>query len=130
MADEIVCGKEKLHEYQFKEILETQEEHSKRIKVLEENKIEMKMEFMNIKKELSDQKALTLDLDRQTKEKTDRLFAKVLDSQDNIMKQIVEAQNLRTKNEGEISLKKIVTYGGIIIAIITSATNIVMAILK
>lgn len=119
-----------LHEYQIKELLETQEDHSRRIKSLEENRIEMRMEFSNIKKELSDQKALTLDLDRQSREKNDKLFEKMLSSQDAIMNKLVDSGTEKVKTEGKVKLKKVITYGGIILALISSLTSIILALLN
>lgn len=116
---------EELQEYKLKELKETQDEHSRRIKLLEENKIEMKMEFANLKQSQADQKALILEIDRSSREKNDRLFSKIFDSQDIILNKIIENKSSESKGNIEITKTKLAIYGSIITAIITIVTLIV-----
>lgn len=132
MADEITCAKEALHDYKFKEILTTQDDHNKRLKILEESKIETRLEFSQIKTEFAnlkqsqiEQKALILEIDRSSKEKMEKLFDKVLTSQDAIFNKVLENQNSSNSGKTEISKGKIALYMAMITAFVTIFTLVI-----
>ncbi|MBX4266522.1 hypothetical protein [Clostridium estertheticum] len=135
MESEIMCADAKVNKLQFdqikesqKEIIETQNEHNTRLKILEENKIEMKLEFGNLKQNQSEQKVLMLELDRTSKENNAKQFDKILlaqtkneDKNDTlflgqtkILEQIVTNQSEEKKNKFELTKTKL----GIIVSII------------
>lgn len=113
---------EELQEYKLKELKETQDQHDARLKVLETNKIEMKMEFQNLKQSQIEQKALILELDRSSREKNDRLFDKMFTSQDKILNKVLETKSNEVTGKIEITKGKIAFYGSVIAAIVTVAT--------
>lgn len=123
---------EELQEYKLKELREAKENHEARIKILEESKIETKLEFGQIKTEFAnlkqsqiEQKALILEIDRSSREKNDRLFSKIFDSQDIILNKIIENKSSESKGNIEITKTKLAIYGSIITAIITIVTLVV-----
>ena len=67
---EFKCRNEEIHEYKFQEILVTQEDHEKRIKELELNKIETKLQLAEIQKS---QMKLELTFIEQSKEQSKTL---------------------------------------------------------
>lgn len=146
-SSNFTCGKEALHEYQFTEIkevqrgiLETQEQFNERIKSLENNKIQMTMEFQNLKQSQSEQKILMLDLDRISRENNDKKFEKILSTQDKnedkndklfsaqteLLTKIVDNQNVNASGRIEITKGKI----AIIIALITAIVTLVPIIVE
>lgn len=135
MESEVVCADAKLNKLQFdqlkesqKEIIDKQNEHNTRLKILEENKIEMKLEFGNLKQNQSEQKVLMLELDRTSKENNAKQFDKILIAQaknedkndllflgqTKILEQIVINQGEEKKNKFELTKTKL----GIIVSII------------
>ena len=137
------CMDEKINKLQFSQIKDTQDkiiknqnEHNTRLRILEENKIQMTAEFAILKQSQSDQKVLMLDLDRVAREKNDKMFDKILtaqikneetnekkfenmaNGQDAIMTKLNEVSSNNT-NKMEITKGKMLMYGGIFVALIT-----------
>ena len=124
MESEVKCPDERVNRLQFDQIKQTQDkivenqnEHNTRLRILEENKIQMTSEFANLKQSQADHKILMLDLDRTAREKNDKMFDKVLvaqtkneentdkkfDSQNELLLKIVEGQNITKSGKVEIS---------------------------
>jgi hypothetical protein len=115
-----------LVEYRIDELHQGHKNHEQRIAQLETNYMEMKQEFLYVKKELSDQKALTLEIGMKSQDKTDRLFNKLLSSQKENFDKILELQTSKTKNSVDVTKGKLVLYG----VIITSLSGIITAIIN
>jgi len=93
---------------------------------LEEYTIENKLEFATLKQNQTEQKALSLELDRSSREKIDKLFERVLTSQENMsisqgktLTKLLNNQNADSKGRVELTKTKLAMYGGIIAAAAT-----------
>lgn len=93
--------------------------------MLENNNINIKMEFANLKQSQADQKALILEIDRSSREKNDRLFSKIFDSQDTILNKIIENKSSENNGKTEITKGKIVLYTTIITSIVAVITVLI-----
>lgn len=143
MECEVKCPDERVNKLQFDQIkesqnkiIENQNEHNTRLRILEENKIQMTSEFANLKQNQSDQKSLMLELDSKARDKNDKMFDRILNAQikneeknDKKFEKIGEGQDaiisklgeIQTDKSGKLELSKgkMVMYGLIIVAIIT-----------
>lgn len=115
-----------LVEYRIDELHQGHKNHEQRIAQLETNYMEMKQEFLYVKKELSDQKALTLEIGMKSQDKTDRLFDKLLLSQKENFDKIIKMQTNKSKNSFELTKAKMAIYT----LIITSLSGIITAIIN
>jgi len=135
MESEVVCADARMNKLQFdqlketqKEIITNQSEHNTRIRILEENKIQMTNEFATLKQNQTDQKVLMLDLDRASKENNTKQFDKILAQQEKnedksnalflaqtkILEQIVMNQGEEKKHKFELTKTKL----GIIVTLV------------
>jgi len=116
---------EDLQKYQLEELKLAKESHEIRIKDLEDHKILTIQEFSNFKQSLSDQQVLILKLDNSGKDRSDRQFdkmydtqAKMTESQGKLLDKILDNQNTTDSGKIEITKKKLVlfasTLGGVI----------------
>ena len=153
MESDVKCPDERVNKLQFEQIkesqdkiIENQNEHNTRLRILEENKIQMTSEFANLKQSQSDQKSLMLELDNKARDKNDKMFDKILNAQVKneekndkkfdkieegqvaIMNKLNEVQADRT-GKLEISKGKMVMYAGIIIALITIIPTVIVLFL-
>ena len=86
---EVSCPDTKVNKLQFEQIknsqdkmLDIQNEHNTRLKILEENKVEMKFEFSVLKQSQTEQKALVLELDSKARDSYEKKFEKILNVQE------------------------------------------------
>lgn len=143
MESEVICADAKLNKLQFDQIKESQKEmqnnqneHNTRLRILEENKIQMTSEFANLKQSQSEQKVLMLDLDRISREdstkqfeKNEKKFQKINEGQDAILEKLNEVQD-NNINKTEISKSKMIMYAAIIVALITALPYIIDVFVK
>jgi hypothetical protein len=107
---------------------ETQEE---RIRKLEEYKMEIKGELLLIKKELSDQKSLSIELNMRINDKLDSTLAKVLEGQESYLNKFVEHQTKQLSDKTkQIEVDKKVKEQRLIFwsAIVSAASAILVTI--
>ena len=83
-----------------------------RVRMLEENKTEIRGELVLIKKELTDQKTYLQELGI----KFDSAFNKMQDSQDSYLDKLLQSQNIKTHNVIEIKKSKLAFWGFVITA--------------
>lgn len=146
------CVDEKINKLQFTQIKESQDkildiqnEHNTRLRILEENKTLMQSEFNNLKTSQSEQKILMLDLDRLSKISNDKMFDKILvaqvkneeknelkftkieDSQGVILAKLTEIQTDKS-GKLEMSKGKMVVLGLVLVALIGIVPQILMAL--
>jgi hypothetical protein len=126
MDNQIACSNDDLLEYRIGELHEGQKNHEQRIAKLEANYMEMKQEFMYVKKESSEQKALTLEIGMKSQDKTEKLFGKLLNSQKENFDKLLEMQSSKSKHSVEVTKGRLVLYG----VIITSLSGIITAIIN
>ena len=129
MGDVVKCNPE-LHEYQINELIKTKEDHEDRIKRLEENNQQAKMEFALIKKELAEQKALTLDIGMRSQDKSEKLIAKVIESQESYFTQLLNSQQKSENNKIELTKGQIALFCAIVTGISGIITSILMVLTK
>ena len=151
---EVKCPDERVNKLQFEQIKESQDkilqsqtEHDTRLRILEENKVQMTSEFSTLKQSQSDHKVLMLDLDRVARENNDKKFDKILvaqtkiedknelkftkieDAQNVILEKLTEIQGNST-GKTEISKGKMLMYGAILVAAINVVPYIIALFVK
>ena len=133
---EVSCPDTKVNKLQFEQIknsqdkmLDIQNEHNTRLKILEENKVEMKFEFSVLKQSQTEQKALVLELDSKARDAYEKKFEKILlvqekneskndklfENQTLILQKIVDNQAITNSGRFELNKGKL----AIILAVIT-----------
>jgi len=133
---EVSCPDTKVNKLQFEQIknsqdkmLDIQNEHNTRLKILEENKVEMKFEFSVLKQSQTEQKALVLELDSKARDAYEKKFEKILlvqekneskndklfEQQTLILTKIVDNQAITNSGRFELNKGKL----AIILAVIT-----------
>jgi|GEM_PF-6490967 len=133
---EVSCPDTKVNKLQFEQIknsqdkmLDIQNEHNTRLKILEENKVEMKFEFSVLKQSQTEQKALVLELDSKARDSYEKKFEKILNVQEKneskndklfeqqtlILTKIVDNQAITNSGRFELNKGKL----AIILAVIT-----------
>lgn len=145
----VKCPDERVNKIQFDnikqtqdKIIENQNEHNTRLRILEENKVQMTAEFASLKQSQADHKVLMLDLDRAAREKNDKMFDKIIVTQTKIEEKnelkftemgngqdviLLKLNEIQASSTGkvEISKTKMIVLGTVIVAFITAIPYII-----